>query len=342
MNIVLAIKKNVGKRLLVCSLMFLTSTLFSFSALGITKVNMSVFVPDGGNPYYQNKVFGYYQGVELLKVEYPNHEVELTLYNAGSYANKLKQINQIEDSMVKGVDAMVVTSCDSNALIQVIEKALGKGIPVVADDVLVNTDTTMKISEHSYRIGINSASYMARKLNGKGNVLLLNGPSGAGLFIERNKGMRDEFKRYPGIKILDEKWNKTDIMTGRSITEDWALTYGKKIDAIWSTNSAVATGAADALKDAGFSAGEVLIVGIDFSDLSLKYLRDGWIDGLIPAQPIKLARVALMDAFHAYMGKKIPKRVYTTDDVVVNKEDLKSFDLSDAVAPKGWKPSWKS
>ena len=70
---------------------------------------MSVFVPDGGNPYYQNKVFGYYQGVELLKVEYPNHEVELTLYNAGSYANKMKQINQIEDSMVKGVDAMVVT-----------------------------------------------------------------------------------------------------------------------------------------------------------------------------------------------------------------------------------------
>ena len=47
---------------------------------------------------------------------------------------------------------------------------------------------------------------------------------------------------------------------------------GKKIDAIWSTNSAVATGAADALKDAGFSAGEVLIVGIDFSDLCLKYL----------------------------------------------------------------------
>ena len=144
------------------------------------------------------------------------------------------------------------------------------------------------------------------------------------------------------LKILDEKWNKTDIMTGRRITEDWALTYGKKIDAIWSTNSAVATGAADALKDAGFSAGQVLIVGIDFSELSLKYLRDGWIDGLIPAQPIKLARVALMDAFHAYMGKKIPKRVYTTDDVVVNKEDLKSFDLSDAVAPKGWKPSWKS
>ena len=120
---------------------------------------MSVFVPDGGNPYYQNKVFGYYQGVELLKVEYPNHEVELTLYNAGSYANKMKQINQIEDSMVKGVDAMVVTSCDSDALVPVVKKALSKGIPVVADDVLVNTDTTMKISEHSYRIGVNSAAY---------------------------------------------------------------------------------------------------------------------------------------------------------------------------------------
>ena len=335
-------KSNLEKQILAFLLTFLISIFFSFSALAITKVSMSVFVPDGGNPYYQNKVFGYYQGVELLKVEYPNHEVELTLYNAGSYANKMKQINQIEDSMVKGVDAMVVTSCDSDALVPVVKKALSNGIPVVADDVLVNTDTSMKISEHSYRIGVNSAAYLARKLNGKGNVLLLNGPSGAGLFIERNKGMRDELKRYPNIKILDEKWHERNVMTGCRITEDWALAHGKKIDAIWSTNSMVATGAADALKDAGFSPGEVLIVAIDFSDLSLKYLRDGWIDGLIPAQPIKLARVALMDAFHAYMGKKIPKRVYTTDDVVVNKEDLKSFDLSDAVAPKGWKPNWKS
>ena len=99
---------------------------------------------------------------------------------------------------------MVVTSCDSDALVPVVKKALSKGIPVVADDVLVNTDTTMKISEHSYRIGVNSAAYLARKLNGKGNVLLLNGPSGAGLFIERNKGMRDELKRYQNIKLLDE------------------------------------------------------------------------------------------------------------------------------------------
>jgi hypothetical protein len=71
-------------------------------------------------------------------------------------------------------------------------------------------------------------------------------------------------------------------------------------------------------------------------------MEKGWIDGLIPAQPIKLARVALMDAVHAYMGKKIPKRVYTTDDVVISAEDLKSFDLSDSVAPKGWKPKWTS
>lgn len=305
-------------------------------------VKISVFVPDGGNAYYQNKVFGYYQGKELLKVEYPDYEVDLTLYNAGSYANKMKQINQIEDSMIKGVDAMVVTSCDSEALVPVVNKALSKGIPVVADDVLVNSDTTMKISENSYRIGVNSAMYMARKMNGKGNVVLLNGAPGGGLFIERNKGMRDELARYPDIKILDEKWHEPNIMTGRRIMEDWIQAYGKKIDAIWSTNSMVVTGAADALKDAGYKPGDVLIVAIDFSDLSLKYMRDGWIDGLIPAQPIKLARVALMDAFHAYMGKKIPKRVYTTDDVVVSREDLKSFDLSDAVAPKGWKPKWTS
>ena len=108
--------------------------------------------------------------------------------------------------------------------------------------------------------------YMARKMNGKGNVVLLNGAPGGGLFIERNKGMRDELARYPDIKILDEKWHEPNIMTGRRIMEDWIQAYGKKIDAIWSTNSMVVTGAADALKDAGYKPGDVLIVAIDFSD----------------------------------------------------------------------------
>jgi inositol transport system substrate-binding protein len=306
------------------------------------KATIAVFVPDGGNAYYQNKVFGYYQGRELLKVEFPNYDVELLLYNAGSYANKMKQISQVEDAMTKGVNAMIVTACDSEALVPVVNEAMKKGLPVIADDVLVNTKTTMKISENSYRIGVNSAMYIARKLNGKGNVVLLSGAAGAGLCIDRNKGVHDELGRYPGIKILDDKWHDITIMEGRRIMEDWIQAYGKKIDAVWSTNSMVVTGACDALKDAGYKPGEVLVVSIDFSDVALKNMREGWIDGLIPAQPIKLARVAFMDAFYASLGRKIPETVYTTDDVVISREELEAFDQSDAMAPADWKPEWKS
>ncbi|MHB8279097.1 MAG: sugar ABC transporter substrate-binding protein [Candidatus Humimicrobiaceae bacterium] len=303
---------------------------------------ISVFVPDAGNAYYQNKVYGYSLGKELLKVEYPDYAVKLELYDAGGYDKPIKQIAQIEDAITRKVNGIVLSACDSDALVEVTKKALAAGIPVVGDDVLVNTDVNMKASEYSYRVGLNSGEYLAKALNGKGNVVLIKGPAGVGLFVDRAKGVADALAKYPDIKIIGEQFNNNDIMTGRQLMEDWVSKYPTEIDAVWSTNSMVVTGACDALKAAGVKQEDVLVIAIDFSDIAFEYMSNGWIDGLVPAQPIKLARMTFMNAFYASVGREIPKVLYTTDDIVINKESLPTFDLSDSIAPKDWKPDWKS
>jgi hypothetical protein len=70
-------------------------------------------------------------------------------------------------------------------------------------------------------------------------------------------------------------------------------------------------------------------------------LNDGLLTGVLPAQPVKLARLALTYAVDAAMGQKVPKRVYTTDEFVLTKSTLTTFDMSDASAPRGWKPPLK-
>lgn len=303
---------------------------------------ISVFIPDAGNAYYQNKVYGYSLGSELLKVEYPDYDVKLELYDAGGYDKAMKQIAQVEDAITRKVNGIVLSACDSEALIEVTKKALAAGIPVVADDVLVNTDVPMKAAEYSYRVGLNSGEYMAKMLNGKGNVVLIKGPAGVGLFTERARGIADAFKRFPDIKIIGEQFNNNDNITVRKIMEDWVTKFGDQITGFWSTNSMVATAACDAMQGGGLNKDNVLVVAIDFSDVALEYMGNGWIDGLIPCQPIKLARMTFMNAFYASIGREIPKTLYTTDDIVIDKDALPTFDQSDAIAPKDWKPNWKS
>ncbi len=306
------------------------------------QVTIAVFIPDAGNAYYQNKAYGYYLGRELLKVEYPEYDITLELYDAGGYDKAMNQIAQIEDAIIRGVDAITLSACDSEALVEVAKKALAAGIPVINDDVWVNTETNMSISENSYRVGLNSGEYIAKMLNGKGNVTLIKGPAGVGLFTERARGINEAFARFPDIKIIAEQYNNNDNITVRKIMEDWVTLHGDQIDAFWSTNSMVGSAACDAMEAGGLKKEDVLVIGVDFSDVSLEYMENGWYDGLIPCQPIKTARIALMSAFYASVGRELPEIIYSTDDIVIDSETLPTFDLSDAVCPEGWKPDWKS
>jgi ABC-type sugar transport system substrate-binding protein len=306
------------------------------------QVTIAVFCPDGGNAYYQNKVYGYEIAAGFLAVEFPDYEVTVDLYNAGGYSNAMKQISQVEDAMTKGVDAICITACDGDALVPIIDEARSKGIPVINDGVWVNTETEMLISENSYRVGVHSANYIVRELNGKGDVALLYGPAAATLFTERARGLAETFAKYPDINIIADQYHEITIMEGRRIMEDWIAAHGKEVDAVWATNSMSLTGACDAMADAGWDPDEFLICGIDLSDVSIDYMEDGWIDALMPAQPIKGARIALVNAFYAAIGRDVPDLIYEGDDYMIPAEEFPHFDTSDAVAPEGWQPDWKS
>lgn len=299
---------------------------------------IAVFMPNGGDPYFQNKSYGYVQGADLLNATQQDAKVNVELNDAGGYDQAEKQISQIEDAMQRGVNAIIVTATDKQALVPVIDKAMAAGIPVVNDDVLVATKTTTQISENSCHVGRNAAEYIARKLNGKGGVIMLKGAPGAFLFTERARCAKEEFARYPDMQVLADDFHMVNIEEGRRLTDDWVQAYGKDIKGVWSTNSTVAIGAVEALKAAGFQKDDTVVVAIDLHPEAIKYMEEGWIDGLVPAQPVKLARMAVQYAFAALQGNKIPDVLYTTDDMVVDAEMLPTFDQSDAVAPEGWKP----
>ncbi len=301
-------------------------------------ITVAVFMSNAGDPYFQNKSYGYVEAQNLLNARYPDYNVTVELYDAGGYEYSEKQISQIEDAITRGVDAIVITACNREALKPVIDKAMAKGIPVVNDDVLVNTETTIEISEDSYHVGQATADFIARKLNGKGGVVMLKGPAGADLFMKRAEGAADEFSRYSGITVLAEQWHPSNIEEARRVMEDFIQAHGHNIKGVYACGTVSAMGAAEALKAAGFQPGEVVIASIDLHEEGIKYMKDGWITGLLPAQPVKLARMSVTYALKAAIGEEVPKIIRTSDEFVVDLDRLATFDQSDCMAPAGWAP----
>jgi ribose transport system substrate-binding protein len=301
-------------------------------------ITVAVFISNAGDPYFQNKSYGYVEAQNLLNARYPEYNVTVELYDAGGYEFSEKQIAQIEDAITRGVDAIVITACNREALKPVIDKAMAAGIPVVNDDVLVNTETTIEISEDSYHVGQAVADFVARKLNGKGGVVMLKGPGGADLFMKRAEGAQDEFSRYSGITVLAQQWHPSNIVEARRVMEDFIQAHGRNIKGVYACGTVSAMAAAEALKAAGFKPGDVVIASIDVHEEGLKYMNEGWITGLVPCQPVKLARMSVMYAFKAATGEEVPKIIRTSDEFVVDLDRLATFDLSDCMAPEGWAP----
>src|SRR5271167_4131589 len=110
----------------------------------------------------------------------------------GSDANA--QINEIETLMGK-MDGLAISSVSSDALGPVIDRILKAGIPVVT----YNTDNPN--SKRLAFAGQEAGKLMGKVLDGKGKVMITTIDAAAQWSLDREKGVREALKTFPGIEV---------------------------------------------------------------------------------------------------------------------------------------------
>lgn len=114
------------------------------------------------------------------------------------------QIAQINSFILEGVDAIVINAASETALNSTIQKALDAGIKVVAFDSIVDLDGVYTMDYPWEQIGQDSVEYVADKLGGKGNVVVVRGVSGAAPDKGIYQGITDTIANYPNLEIVQE------------------------------------------------------------------------------------------------------------------------------------------
>ena len=203
--------------------------------------------------------------------KYPN--IKFIVTDAGG--NSARQIQDIEDLAHQKVDVLITSPRNGAASTPAISRIYKQGIPIVLITRTITTDDyTTLVTPDDYQIAHDAAEFIAKKLSGKGKVLILRGVPTATTAMNRTKGFVDTIKQYPGIKVIAIK--NGNYLRGDAIraTEE-ALLEKLQFDAIYAQSDSMASGARLALKKMGISPKSKLIVGIDYINEARNAIRSG-------------------------------------------------------------------
>ncbi len=166
----------------------------------------------------------------------------------------------IENFIVQRVDAIIVCPSDSRGIGPAIERANQAGIPVFTADIQAFGGRVVShIASDNVQGGRLAAQYLARALNGKGNVAIIDQPYVKST-IDRVAGFEAEMKKHPGIRII-AKPNGDGVRDRAMKTMEDLLQSSQKMNAVFGINDDSALGALAAIESAGRK--DIIVVGYD-------------------------------------------------------------------------------
>ncbi|MCO8311674.1 sugar ABC transporter substrate-binding protein [Pseudomonas mandelii] len=190
----------------------------------------------------------------------------------------VRQLSQVESFISQNVDAIVVNPVDTAATKKITEAAVKAGIPLVyvnrRPDDLNLPKGVVTVASNDLEAGQMQMQYLAEKMGGKGDIVILLGDLANNSTTNRTKGVKEVLTKYPNIKIEQEQSGIWSRDKGMTLVNDW-LTQGRKFDAVVSNNDEMAIGAAMALQQAGVAKGSVLIAGVDGTPDGLNAVKKG-------------------------------------------------------------------
>ena len=231
-------------------------------------------------------------GLTVMRNGMTAHEASLdgvTLQIEDATDDVAKQLDQINNFIASGVDAIIVNAVDTNATEAMSNAAAAAGVPLVyVNRQPINMDTLPDgqafVASNEIESGTLAAFEMCKMLRAEGKsggakAYVLMGQLSNQAAVQRTKDFHDVIgmDMCNFITIIDEQtanWSRdeaADLMT------NW-ISSGEEFDAVFGNNDEMAIGAIQAMKSAGISMDDVVVGGVDATSDALLAMAAGDMD----------------------------------------------------------------
>lgn len=213
------------------------------------------------------------------------------------------QVNQIQDFITRGVDAIIYIPAGATAAGVPVAAAKAAGIPVVAvdrnapdepGDTFIATDSVAAAQE--------LGEYVIEQTGGTGNVAILQGEIGTTPQVDRQTGFEAALAEAPGMTVIAQQtanWNQDE---GFSVAQDM-IQANPDINVFFGQADAMALGAAQASVNLD---PKPLVVGFDGDTAGLEAVAEGRLDATMVQQTQLMGRLAVESAIALANDEDVP------------------------------------
>jgi inositol transport system substrate-binding protein len=236
-----------------------------------------------------------------------------------------KQTSDVEAAIARGVDGVLMSPADVNALVPALQESIDAGIATATVDSFVNNLTGLlgHVGADNLKGGEAQGELIKTLFPDGATIVNLQGLPGAGPAIQRNKGVHNVLDQEPDkYKFVVDQTAGFDRNKALSITEAALTSQAEPPDVIVAASDDMALGAMEAVKGAGL-AGKIAIIGFDGNLEALTQIRDGGLTATIEQFPGQQSAQAL-DMMVAFLrdGTKPAQAVTLLTPIVITKDNL--------------------
>ncbi len=249
-------------------------------------------------------------------------DIEFRFSDAGG--DTARQVQDIENFAAQKVDVLITSPRDAELMREPIARVHRAGIPVILLSRRVNGEEfTHFVTADNRAIARQAAQYLAKRLNGKGSILVLQHIPTSTPGKLRTEGFLDEIARHPGIRVAAIK--RADSQRALAIQKvEEALAEKLPFDAIYAQSDSMALGAILALKKAGRDAKKIPITGIDYIGEAREAIRAGDLDASFTYPTF--GKEGAEAAVKLLRGGKLAKKEVILDSIAVTRLNVEKIE----------------
>ncbi|WP_435005654.1 substrate-binding domain-containing protein [Tundrisphaera lichenicola] len=184
-------------------------------------------------------------------------EVEIVWNGPAREDDRSEQIKLVQTAVASGVDGIVLAPLDARALVEPVDQAIAKGIPVVIIDSALDSEKVSSfVATDNYRGGALAARRLGELIHGEGKVILLRYAVGSASTDEREKGFVETMKQeFPKVGFLsDDQYAGATSDLAQQKSENLLTRFRGQFDGVFCPNESSAVGMLRALERAGLLA----------------------------------------------------------------------------------------
>ena len=286
----------------------------STSANAGKRILFSIKGPGSGNPFWASVEKGAKEAAAKLGVA-------LVLVAPPQEGDVQAQINQVEDQLAKGVDAIALAPGDPNAFAPIVDDAIKSGVPVVFVDTKAINEGVTFIGTNNKNGAALAAKFICDKTPKGADVAVLTGIESQSTALLRRDGAVQGLKDC-GLNLVATQTAEWDTAKGRSVTESIIL-KNPNIKAIFASNDNMGLGAMQALKDADMN--DVIVVVFDATPDAAKSILAGEMTATIAQFSYNMGAYGVKYALELANGGSIDINIDTGTQLVTkaNANDFK-------------------